>query len=267
LAAESRNRCKWLNVVLDISGILCHCVDKSTARRQGFTNNVSQHEFSSTTPTVVGPKGVFTRPGLHEFLSALPDFVANIVIWSPMRRSTVEQIVDFLFHELPRPYDVLAQESCTKIEPAPGKFLTYIASSKDILLKILPDKVFTPPNRGVRFNRDNTLLIDDSPEKSICNESGNAIFLDSWNRRRQGDRFLMDNLTPWLRLLHSYCRPGQLAGYVNRNRIGRPPLHATSALAQHILRGMQAASRNCGANFDVAGIPGVIMPRAGGRTR
>ncbi len=262
LPIESRPPRKWLNVVLDLNGILCHCVDKSTAKRQQFTNDVRQHQFSSLIPTLVGPKGVYTRPGLHEFLSALSEFAANVVIWSSMRRSTVEHIVDFLFHDFPSPHDVLGQESCTKIEIAPGKFLTYVSGSKEIFLKILPDKVFTAPNRPVQFNRDNTLLIDDSPEKSVCNESGNAIFLNSWNRKMEDDRFLMDNLAPWLRLLNSECGPGQLVEYVNRNRIGSPPLAADSALAKHIIRGMGLASKYSGVNFNVIGIPGVVMSHA-----
>jgi hypothetical protein len=32
------------------------------------------------------------------------------------------------------------------------------------------------------FDSNNTILIDDSLEKNVCNETGNAIFIKSWTR-------------------------------------------------------------------------------------
>jgi hypothetical protein len=31
---------KWLNIVLDINGILCHCMEKKTTNRMSFVNFV-----------------------------------------------------------------------------------------------------------------------------------------------------------------------------------------------------------------------------------
>jgi hypothetical protein len=31
---------KWLNIVLDINGILCHCMEKAATRRMLFMNDV-----------------------------------------------------------------------------------------------------------------------------------------------------------------------------------------------------------------------------------
>jgi hypothetical protein len=60
----STSALKWLNIVLDINGILCHCMEKAATRRMLFVNDVKQGIYSPTVPTIVGPKAVFTRPGL-----------------------------------------------------------------------------------------------------------------------------------------------------------------------------------------------------------
>jgi hypothetical protein len=36
----------------------------------------------------------------------------------------------------------------------------------------------------------NTILIDDSPEKCVCNNSGNCLFLETWNPLDTSDDFL-----------------------------------------------------------------------------
>jgi hypothetical protein len=71
---------KWLNIVLDINGILCHCMEKKATNRMPFVNSVQQRIHSSTVPTIVGPKAVFMRPGLHEFLTAISKFAIQVII-------------------------------------------------------------------------------------------------------------------------------------------------------------------------------------------
>jgi hypothetical protein len=98
-----------------------------------------QLSYSSTVPTIVGPKVVFTRPGLLEFLTEISKFAARIFIWSSMKRSTVDKIVDYLFRGLPLPFDILRQDSCQKIETSRGKYTTVIGGSKEIFLKNLSE--------------------------------------------------------------------------------------------------------------------------------
>jgi hypothetical protein len=62
---------KWLNIILDINGILCYCVEKAGTSRMPFVYDVRQGIHSSTVPTIVGPKAVFTYPGLLEFLTEI----------------------------------------------------------------------------------------------------------------------------------------------------------------------------------------------------
>jgi hypothetical protein len=51
---------KWLNIVLDINGILCHCMEKMATRGMLFVNDVKQGIHSTTVPTIVGLKA-FSR--------------------------------------------------------------------------------------------------------------------------------------------------------------------------------------------------------------
>jgi hypothetical protein len=106
LSVVSTSPPKWLNVVLDINGILYHCMEKAT-NRMSFVNSVQQGIHSSTVPTIVGPKAVFTRPGLYEFLFAISKFATKVIIWSSMKRYTIEEIVHYLFRGLLQPFEVL----------------------------------------------------------------------------------------------------------------------------------------------------------------
>jgi hypothetical protein len=88
---------KWLNIVLDINGILCHCMEKAATRGMFFVNDVKQGIHSPTVPTIVGPKAVFTHPSLYEFLTTISEFAARVLIWSSMKRSTVEKLSNTSF--------------------------------------------------------------------------------------------------------------------------------------------------------------------------
>lgn len=257
-AIECQPRKKWLNIVLDLNGILCQCVDKSQLPKFGQTNTVSSHIFSASVPTRIGPKCVYTRPRLQEFLAELFDIADHVLIWSSMRKNTVEQIVEFLFTGFRTPFDVLGQDSCTKVQTSPRTFLTGLNSSKEIFLKVLRERLFSNPCGSTTFTSDNTLLIDDSPEKSVCNESGNVLFLNTWTRMHTRDNFLMESLAPWLRNLHSNCAPGHLREYVDMNRIGCGPLPVSDPLHSHIVRGMRDSAAKFGFRYELPNIRLVV---------
>jgi hypothetical protein len=164
---------KWLNIVLDINGILCHCMEKKATNKMPFVNSVQQGIHLSTVPTIVGPKAVFTRPGLHEFLIAISKFTAKVIVWSSMKKSTIEEIVPYLFRGLPQPFKVLGQDSCRKIEIFQGKYLKVIGGSKKIFLKNLSEALFIG---STQLDEENTILIDDNPEKCVCNDRVNCLF-------------------------------------------------------------------------------------------
>ena len=98
---------KWLNVILDINKNICHCIEKKVTNRMPFVNTVQQGIHSSMVPTIIRPKAIFIRPSLHEFLFAISKFVAKIIILSSMKRSTIKEIVHYLFHGLLQSFEVL----------------------------------------------------------------------------------------------------------------------------------------------------------------
>jgi hypothetical protein len=103
-----------------------------------------------------------------------------------------------------------------------------ICGSKEIFLKNLSEALFIG---STHLDKENTILIDDSPKKCICNESGNCLFLEIWTPPTVADDFLLCTLAPWLLRLHTNYTCGQLKDFVNRNQIGVPPLAANSQSA------------------------------------
>ena len=97
-------------------------------------------------------------------------------------------------------------------------------------------------------------MIDDSPEKSVCNESGNVIFLESWSRNEPESNYLLDTLAPWLSCFTTQCMPRLLQEYVDQNWIGCPLLVADDPLLLHMMRGMALSAKNVGVHYNVVGV-------------
>ena len=62
-----------------------------------------------------------------------------------------------------------------------------------IFMKVLSEQLF---HESSPFTKENTLLIDDSREKSVCSEFGNAIFLKPWTHEDENDNVLLGRLLP-----------------------------------------------------------------------
>ena len=230
-------------------------MERSAAARHGRSFYEDQHLYSSRVSTLVGSKGVYCRPRVREFLHLLSNFAAHIVIWSSMKRTTVERVARYLFLNLPPPFAVLGQNHCSSIEIGDGQFVLSFNENKLIFLKIMPEQLFDCAAASWPFNNDNTVLVNDSPEKSVCNESGNAIFLESWSRHEPDNNFLVDTLASWLNPMSLSCMPGQLRKYVNKNWIGSPPLAVDDPLLLHMMRGMALSIKNVGVHYNVIGVP------------
>ena len=203
LSIGCRLSSKWLNIVLDLNGVLCQCVERSSASRHRQTFRDDQYVYSSRIPTLISPKGLYYRPRVREFLHFISGFAAQIVVWSSMKRFMVELIARFLFHDLPSPYTILGQNECTNIELGDSQFVFSFNENKLIFLKIMLQQLFRGSATFSPFTNDNTILIDDFPEKSVCNESGNAIFLGSWSWNEPESNYLLDTLVPWLTCLNT----------------------------------------------------------------
>jgi hypothetical protein len=112
-----------------------------------------------------------------------------------MKRSTVEEIFHYLFRGLPQPFEVLGQDSCRKIKIYRRKYLKVIGGSKEIFLKNLSEALFIG---STQLDEETTIIIDDSPEKCVCNDRGNCLFLETWTPQGVADDFLVRTLGQWL---------------------------------------------------------------------
>ena len=125
-------------------------------------------------------------------------------------------------------------------------------------MKVLSEQLF---HESSPFTKENTLLIDDSREKSVCNESGNAIFLKPWTHEDQNDNVLLGRLLPWLESLHNGCLAGQLREYVNANRTGLGPPTRDDDLVQQMMAVMRECARERGARYEIPWLNVVVEHR------
>jgi hypothetical protein len=103
---------------------------------------------------------------------------ANITVWSSIMQAIAGEVVKYLFHNNIKLVAVYGQESSDTIQVNGGEELKYPKSDKSIFLKTMSVQLFL--GDASRYKKNNTILIDDSPEKSILNDTGNAVFLKSW---------------------------------------------------------------------------------------
>ena len=200
---RSRAVDKWLNVILDLNGILCVCEDWKSNWNSKHYNDVSA-PHSATVAAIVGMKAVYMHPNCLTFLEELGK-IATISVWSSMKTSNIHGVVDYLFPKRKLPSLVLGQESYTTIRcrDSFGRLLTYMVpgTHKELFLKNL-DTMFCG-YRGI-FNSGNMVIVDDTPLKHIMNKSGNVLLLNLWSHRGGGDydTFLLHTLLPWIQQLH-----------------------------------------------------------------
>lgn len=182
-------------------------------------NDISQ-PHSSVLPVVVGPKAVYVRPHCREFLYELELF-AYVSIWSSMAAPTTKLITEYLFRGLQPLLHIFGQDTCDviKCRGSRGKMSNFKVkgTNKDLFLKPL-DKLFEPQNS--KFSCSNTIIVDDSREKHILNEPENVVLPVSWSRFEERDRFLVDDLLPWIQRLHR-CRGQGLLSFRRNDNIGR----------------------------------------------
>ena len=256
LSIVPRQRRKWLNIVLDVNGVLGQCIPKFELGRVRRVHEMRDNIFSHETPTIVGGKAVYARQNLREFLRQLSNIALRIVVWTSMVRSNADLVASYLFTGNSKPYRILAQDQCKMILFPPGRLS--LPGKAGIFMKVLSEQLF---HESSPFTKENTLLIDDSREKSVCNESRNAIFLKPWTHEDQNDNVLLRRLLLWLESLHNRCPAGQLRQYVNANRIGLGPPTRDDDLVQEMMAVMRECARERGARYEIPWLNVVVERR------
>ena len=210
---------------------------------QGLTRpfrHRDEMDYDGKLNTLINRKAVRARPGMQDFLCEVLEFV-HVIVWSSMVMENTESIVHFLFHDLPSPCLVLGQEACDELFDEKGRPVPKFGDQGggQQFLKVLGSRLWrgVPLLEGVPHGHwptlENTLLIDDSPIKSILNPQGNVIFLDTWTSDRK-DTFLVDSLAPYLRRLELH--PGSIPDFVRSNPIGNAALSPRDNVYKSIVR-------------------------------
>ena len=218
--SASRTPLRWLNVVLDLNGILCVCEERKYSPR-GLTFLTESDPHSSTVPAAIGPKALYVRPMCAQFLSELSE-IADISVWSSMKRETTIQICRYLFKDTIMPVHVLGQEDCDRIKVLRNKRLSFMkvpGTNKDVFLKTLKKHLYN--NFNGRFKADNTIIVDDSAIKHVLNKPANVVLLDSWSYKGEGssDSFLMEKLLSWISRLY-YSRDQGIKSFRKSDELG-----------------------------------------------
>ena len=141
LSIVPRQRRKWLNIVLDVNGVLDQCIPKFELGRVRRVHEMRDNIFSHETPTIVGGKAVYTRQNLREFLRQLSNIAVRIVVWTSMVRSNVDLVASYLFTGNPKPYRIFAEDQCKMILFPPGR-LSWPGKA-GIFMKVLSSNCFT----------------------------------------------------------------------------------------------------------------------------
>ena len=203
-SSSSKAVSRWLNVVLDLNGILCVCEEyKYLPKIQSW--NFESNPHSTSIPAKIGPKAMYIHPSYFRFLSVLFDF-RDIIVWSSMLEHTTWKICEYLFKGLLMPLHILGHDSYDWINVMDGNnrvtMMKVKGTYKDIFLKTLSKGLFGRFNG--KFTKENSLVINDSLVKHILNNLGNVLLLVSWLYEEDGpsDTFLIDSLVPCLQKLH-----------------------------------------------------------------
>jgi hypothetical protein len=211
---------KWLNVILDLHGVLCVSEDLlyDVKTKTIIKRDERQPKCQDFT---IGFRRVTLRPFWKEFLIGLST-VATVSIWSSLEWSYSQKIVDCLFSKLEKPSLVFGEEQCNvlKFETMNGELLNYRVrgTQNDFLYKPL-DKLYEFENSI--FTEANTIIIDHDPLKHSFNSPDNVVLLDRWSYEghKASDSLLIVNLLPWIQRLHSF-KPAELGDFRKDNIFG-----------------------------------------------
>jgi hypothetical protein len=218
-------------IILDLNGVLCHSMPMFKFVQERVDGHWHK-TVSELRKGRVGNKMVFVRPGLKEFWTMLAES-AFVCVWSSMKLENTRLVCDFLFEGLHKPALILGQNDCITVEGANRKVFMK-SGDCELFLKVLKHKFWV--RRAVlqncpyeyEPNSYNTMLIDDSPEKSIFNPPDNAIFPDSYSSFKSPLSDLRTSIFPFVkRLVDSRL---SVPDFVRENRIGGKPLDFRSSL-------------------------------------
>ncbi|CAK9312218.1 unnamed protein product [Citrullus colocynthis] len=165
---------------------------------------------------VIGKKAVFKRPFCDDFIKFCFERF-EVGVWSSRTRRNVDVVIDFLMGDFRQKLLFCWDQShCTDTT-----FSTVENKHKPLVLKEI--KKLWKYLKPREFNASNTLLLDDSPHKALCNPANTAIFPVTYRFRDTDDTSLGPGGD--LRVfLEGLSMAENVQNYVEQNRFGQRPI-------------------------------------------
>ncbi|CAL5362396.1 unnamed protein product [Camellia sinensis] len=213
-------------LVLDVNGLLADIFPYVSGRRKP--------------DTVISQKAVFKRPFCDDFLQFCFERFC-VGVWSSRTKKNVESVIGFLMgnfkHNLLFCWN---QSHCTRTG-----FYTVENKEKPLVLKEIK-KLWEKRDRNLpwkrgEYNESNTLLLDDSPYKALCNPPHTAIFPHSYQYKNVKD----NSLGPGgdLRVyLEGLAMADNVRKYVELNPFGQRPITKTNLSWEYYLKVISSIS-------------------------
>ncbi|KAF3643651.1 putative protein SPIRAL1-like 1-like isoform 1 [Capsicum annuum] len=227
-ALNGRSNKKLL--VLDLNGLLADIVPL-------------QHvPYGFKVDAIVSGKAVFKRPFHDDFLQFCFEKF-NVGVWSSRIRKNVELVLDFLLGNAKEKLLFCWDQShCTDTGfPVVGK-----RRDKPIILKELkklwekfePD---LPWERG-EYDESNTLLLDDSPHKALCNPPNTAVFPNTYLYTDEKDDSLAGPEGDLRVYLEGLSMAENVQKYVESNPFGQRSITERNASWRYYCKVIEAAT-------------------------
>ncbi|KAG6584401.1 hypothetical protein SDJN03_20333, partial [Cucurbita argyrosperma subsp. sororia] len=165
---------------------------------------------------VIGQKAVFKRPFCDDFIKFCFERF-EVGVWSSRTRRNVDMAIDFLMGDFRQKLLFCWDQShCTDTT-----FSTVENKHKPLVLKQI--KKLWKYLKPREFNASNTLLLDDSPHKALCNPANTAIFPVTYRFRDTDDTSLGPGGD--LRVyLEGLSMAENVQKYVEQNPFGQRPI-------------------------------------------
>ena len=225
-------------VVFDLNGIFCHCSPRYN-NMVVVPTWIMHDRAPDKLPALVGPKVVLPRLGYKVFWSRMSTMF-HVCIWSSMKKSTIDLVVEYLFVGLPKPALVLGQEDCTSFKDMWGNVvMNPLKPTTPLFLKSLVNKFWWPPisfDYGrITAPTSNTIIVDDCPYKSVCNPDECGLFPNPFTNNRIQDANMTKVLLPYFQ--SSFYSPmSDARNFVVSRRFGQQPIRHNDAVKMAVMK-------------------------------
>lgn len=188
----SPNKVKPL-IILDLNGIL---ISRKFLDEKISSTSTDDRDNSE----IVGKFRIWKRPGCDSFL----DFLFSkfeVAVFSSITRPNIEMTVKYIFGEkISQLKFIYNQNNCVKIsklvdnEDVNKRDITF-CKNLQIVWNAFPE-----------YNENNTLIIDDSPEKMVYNPSQAYFIAETWSPAKENDTSLSPGGIIYQRILAFHDR-------------------------------------------------------------